>query len=150
MAALCSCEGSVTQFTHLSMITRDFHCLCFNDILNHWDLSPTAYDSKQRALRVGHTPSEALTKDPLVASQGHHVSLAYAPCFGVSSSPGIPVPKSTQVAQTTVPLPLLACYSSGLPHAWVLWVAQGRCQGLVRWPELLLDDCQGMGLVQHS
>lgn len=99
---------------------------------------------------MGHIPSEALTKDPLVASQDHHVSLPSGPCFGVSSSPGIPVSKSTQVAKATVPLPLLACYSSGLPHAWVLWVAQGTLQGLVRWPESLLDGCQGKGLVQHS
>lgn len=56
VAALCSCEGSVTQFTHLSMLTRGFHCFCFNDILNHWDLSPTACDGRQESPKGGtHT-----------------------------------------------------------------------------------------------
>lgn len=63
--ALCPYEGSTTQFTHLSMLTRGFHRFCFNDILSHWDLGPTACYSRQR-----HVPSEALTKDPLVAPQG--------------------------------------------------------------------------------
>lgn len=37
----------MTHFTHMSILTRGFHCLYFNDILSHWDLGPTTYDSRQ-------------------------------------------------------------------------------------------------------
>lgn len=46
----CPYKGSVTWFMHLSVLTRGFYHLCFNGILSHWDLSPTACDSRQNPM----------------------------------------------------------------------------------------------------